>query len=139
MAVQPKLPKPVEPQARPGFDEQAWPVNLTLLISAAIVGALIVTRGDFNTHRWLQNGFVQLGALAIGVVLLIWGEIKLSPRAQRRMQLAVLLSLMLHFWASRAIEEIYTRFPSLAVNPAVVQEQQETFAVEQITPEEAIK
>ncbi|HEX4147953.1 MAG TPA: hypothetical protein VHY20_03155, partial [Pirellulales bacterium] len=90
-----------EPKARlADFDEQLWPVNLLLLALAALLAGLIWTRDDFHAQEPWTNGYVHLGIL--GAIVAVWGLAALLMRRgdQRRMQLAVLASLLLHVWLS---------------------------------------
>jgi hypothetical protein len=80
------------------FDEQLWPVNLLLFVFAACVAALIIAKSDFTAPQLLANGWCHLGILAAIVGSLAWGVARLDRRVQRRMQLGVFLSLLVHLW-----------------------------------------
>ncbi|HWB10709.1 MAG TPA: hypothetical protein VG826_15880 [Pirellulales bacterium] len=80
------------------FDEQAWPVNLLLLLFAACVGGIIVAKSDFAAPRLIVNGWCHLGALAVIVTALAWGIVRFEGRVQHRMQIGVFLSLLVHLW-----------------------------------------
>jgi Prenyltransferase and squalene oxidase repeat len=80
------------------FDEQWWPINALLVLLAGVVGAVIVATSDFHTQDIFRNGIIRLGVLAAIVVGLSLSSLLLRGRLQRRMQLAVLFSLVLHLW-----------------------------------------
>lgn len=87
--------------ARPGdFDEQLWPVNLALLVLAGFLAGIVLTHSDFDSVDWRRNGWVHFGGLAAIVGVLLVSTAALSRRVQRRMQLAVFCSLLLHVWLS---------------------------------------
>jgi hypothetical protein len=89
------------------FDEQRWPVNLLLLLFAACIAAMIVVTSDFNSPRWLANGWFHLGALAALVAVLAWAMVRFEDRMRRRMQLGVFLSLLVHLWLCMISYHIY--------------------------------
>lgn len=89
------------------FDEQLWPINLLLFLFAASVGAVIVAKGDFAAGRWLANAWCHLGVLAAIVAALAWGVARLDRRVQRRMQVGVFLSLLVHLWLCMLSCNIY--------------------------------
>src|SRR5262245_6619089 len=88
----------VERPAMADFDEQWWPINVLLGALAAVVAVVIVKTGDFHTHNIFRSAIMHLGVLAAIVVGLSLSSLLLHGRMQRRMQLAVLFSLVLHLW-----------------------------------------
>ncbi|HVX11936.1 MAG TPA: prenyltransferase/squalene oxidase repeat-containing protein [Pirellulales bacterium] len=101
------LPRGDAPPRVAEFDEQLWPVNVLLFMFAACVAAVIVVYSDFAAPRWLANGWCHLGALAAIVMALAWGIARLGRRGQRRMQLGVFLSLLVHLWLSLLSCNVY--------------------------------
>ncbi len=80
------------------FDEQWWPINVLFGALAAVVAVVIVKTGDFHTHNIFRSAIMHMGVLAAIVVGLSLSSLLLRGRMQRRMQLAVLFSLVLHLW-----------------------------------------
>ncbi|MBS0210974.1 MAG: hypothetical protein JSS27_18680 [Planctomycetes bacterium] len=78
------------------FDDRGWPVNLLLVLLAAASGGVIAAHGDFESTVIWQNAWAQLGALALVTLLVIGAARLISAHIQRRMQLALLLSLVIH-------------------------------------------
>ncbi len=79
------------------FDDQLWPIVVAILILASFGAGAILTLSPFNDPRPLFNGGTQLGVLAAVTVLLMWAASQLDIRRVRRgLQLAVLLSFILH-------------------------------------------
>ena len=105
-------PKPKRPKPKLGFDDRSWPVNLTLVVLAGCVGGYIAARGDFETKDLWRNAKVQLVALGGIVAVVAAGAALLGRVMQRRMQLAVLASLLVHFWLSAGMHEY--RLPGVA-------------------------
>lgn len=94
------------------FDEQLWPVNVLLLVLAALLAGLIVARADFHTRDPWANGYVYLAILGGVVLIFSLGAAVLRSGHQRRLQLAVLASLLLHAWLSLGVHEV--RLPPAA-------------------------
>ncbi|REK15837.1 MAG: hypothetical protein DWQ37_08450 [Planctomycetota bacterium] len=84
-------------RARPSqaFDDRLWPVVVALLVLAGFGGAGIIAVANFEDPRWWANGWTYLGSLAI-VTLLLVGALSRVKRVQRGLQLAAVLSLILH-------------------------------------------
>lgn len=78
------------------FDEQMWPINLTLIVLAGFVAGAIAGRADWNTPEGQQQAWINLGILAGGVAIVAGLLALLTPRQARRVQLAALVSLLLH-------------------------------------------
>ncbi len=93
----PTDPRDDSPAARPAvaFDERLWPVAAALVILAALGGAAIWRVSDFHDPRWWANGWTYLGSLT-GVTLLLILAMSLVGRARRALQLAAILSVLLH-------------------------------------------
>lgn len=101
------------------FDEQMWPINLVLIVLAGFVAGMIVGRADFDTPEGQQAAWIQLGILA-GVVVVTAGLLAvLTPRQQRRVQLAALVSLLLHVNASVVMQRY--SFVSATENPSPIE------------------
>ena len=67
---------------------------------ALAVGSTIVYTGDFETTILWANAWVQLGVLAVVMFFVALASYFLHGRLQRRMQLALVFSLLLHVWLS---------------------------------------
>lgn len=80
------------------FDEQLWPTNVLILLTAGTLMAWIIARSRFDPRQTgiLDNGFVQLGLVGLLVGLLVWAMAWLQSRGIRRVQFCVLLSLIVH-------------------------------------------
>lgn len=78
------------------IDEQIWPVHCAILVLAGCVGGVIYALSDFHDPRWLYNGWVHLGALAVALLVLLVGAIGLRDRILRRLQFGLIVSLILH-------------------------------------------
>jgi hypothetical protein len=95
------------------FDDQLWPINCALLVLAGFAAGNIIATSDFDTPHPLMNGWVRLATLGLVLVGLLLGTLYLKrKRAVRRMQLAVLLSLLLHLWLGMGL-----RLGYLAIRP----------------------
>jgi len=87
------------------FDEQWWPVTLLLLVTAGGLAGYVYNHpnADFTTQVWYRNAWFQIGSIGFTALLLIVGVLALRGDSQRRLQLGVFLSLLLHasllFWA----------------------------------------
>lgn len=87
------------------FDEQWWPVTLLLIVVAAsLAGAVYFHKdSDFTTPIWYRNAWVQMSSIGVTALLLIIGVFALRGDSQRRLQLGIFLSLLLHasllYWA----------------------------------------
>jgi hypothetical protein len=86
------------------FDERLWPVAAALLALAGLGAAAIAALADFHDPRWWNNGWTWLGSLAVVTLLLIWGVSRLD-RSQRGLQLAAVLSLILHILLFLALNQ----------------------------------
>ncbi|HEX4130739.1 MAG TPA: hypothetical protein VHZ24_11910 [Pirellulales bacterium] len=89
------------------FDDYGWPINALLLILASCVAGTIVARADFDASQPLRNGWVQLGIVAATVTVLIVTATLLRGRVQRRMQLAILISLLVHLALSWSMQRYF--------------------------------
>ena len=104
MAERKRVIRRVDHDSVADFDEQLWPINCLLLVMAAMVAGLVLAaKPSFDPPRFdstfFSNGFVLLIGLAVIVIGLLVGTALLQHHAHaRRMQLAVLLALLLHFW-----------------------------------------
>ena len=89
------------------FDDRLWPINLALLVLAGFIAGVIVAKSDFQTPFILSNGYLHLGALAAIVGVLLWGVARFGARMQRRLQLGVFVSLLVHFWLCMLSYNVY--------------------------------
>ncbi|MBL8826707.1 MAG: hypothetical protein JNM18_06940 [Planctomycetaceae bacterium] len=88
------------------FDEQMWPINLALIVLAGFVAGMIAGRADFESPEGQHAALVQFGILG-GIVVVTAGLLALlTPRQQRRVQLAALVSLLLHVNASVVMQHM---------------------------------
>ncbi len=79
------------------LDERSWPVNLLILIAAALVGYWIIEARGFDDPRIFHNAWVRLTALLIVTGGLLGSFYWLSNRrVQRMLQLAALVSIGIH-------------------------------------------
>ncbi|HXT59036.1 MAG TPA: hypothetical protein VN699_10380 [Pirellulales bacterium] len=97
--------KPLPPLA--DFDDQLWPINLVLLVLAGCITGIIVAKSDFRTPVIFQNGWFHLATLAGIVGVLLWGIVKFGARMQRRVQLGVFISLLVHCWLCMVSYNVY--------------------------------
>jgi hypothetical protein len=93
--VRPNIRK-IETVESNDFDQQLWPVNLALLVLCGCVVGMTVALGDFHTHQWLENGYVQLVVILGAVFLTARLAMRIGGRGGRRLQMAALLSVSLH-------------------------------------------
>jgi hypothetical protein len=105
MSPKKQVIRPVEHDSVVDFDDQLWPVNVLLLVLASCVAGLIAGHGDFESPEPLTNAWWQLGALGALVGLLALSAVLFRKAGQRRMQMAVLFSLLLHLWLSLGMRE----------------------------------
>ncbi|HUY89254.1 MAG TPA: hypothetical protein VMV10_11005 [Pirellulales bacterium] len=105
MTSPPRQPKPAGQPA--DFDERLWPVDLALLVLAGFIAGVIVAKSDFQTPLVVYNGYLHLGALAAIVGALLWGVARFGARVQRRLQLGVFVSLLVHFWLCMLSYNVY--------------------------------
>jgi hypothetical protein len=103
------------------FDDQLWPVNVLLFIFAGFVAGLVASRDEFDNPVLIYNTGFHLAILGVTVIALAIGAVLLGQRMQRRMQLAVLISLLLHLGLFVGLRE-YILFPERAVVSDVVNE-----------------
>lgn len=89
------------------FDDRLWPINLALLVLAGFIAGVIVAKSDFQTPLVLSNGYLHLGVLAAIVGVLLWGVARFGARVQRRLQLGVFVSLLVHFWLCMLSYNVY--------------------------------
>ena len=82
------------------FDDRLWPITALLVVLALVVGSTIVYTGDFETTLIWANAWVHLGMLAVVMLFVAVASFFLHGRLQRRMQLALVFSLLLHVWLS---------------------------------------
>ncbi len=86
------------------FDDPVWPVNLLLLLLASFIAGLIVAQGDFETPDPLHNGYFHLAVVGWLALLLSLASAFLGRVVQRRIQIAILLSMLVHLgvcWGMR--------------------------------------
>lgn len=102
-----RVVRTVQPAQVLEFDEQLWPINLVLLILAGFEAGLVIATSDFQTADPWLNGWVRLVALGLIVGLLGAGVLVLQGRMQRRMQLAILLSLLAHLWLFFGLQYVH--------------------------------
>jgi len=97
-------PSDDSPQARSAEGPGPWLVSLVILALAGSLAGLVAAYGDFRDPRplWhtdgrllLFSGWAHLGVLALLAMVLLTSSV-LSPAATRRVQLAVLLSIVAH-------------------------------------------
>jgi hypothetical protein len=86
----------IQPGPLADFDDHQWPSNCALLVLAGFSVGAVIAGSDFDDVRLLYNGWTRLAGLALTAGVLLWGMIRLRGAVQRRLQLAVLLSLALH-------------------------------------------
>jgi len=91
-------------------ESQLWPVTCILLIASGFLAGAIIARCDFQDQRLLYNGWTLLGVLAFSVGLMLWGAIRLRGRVLMRVQVALLLSLLIHVLHIGAAREVYFAF-----------------------------
>lgn len=77
-------------------NEPLWRGNLLLAALSGATAGVIVSGGDFDAPRWIDNAWLQLVLLAAIVVAAFVGMVALRRGARRRMHLAVLFSLLVH-------------------------------------------
>ncbi|MHC4400573.1 MAG: hypothetical protein ACYTG0_12930 [Planctomycetota bacterium] len=80
------------------FDEQLWPIHALMFVLAGVLVALVIFRGNFEFGRTgiLDNGYVQLGLVAVLIGLLTWCVVWLQSKMSRRALLCILISLLVH-------------------------------------------
>ena len=78
------------------FDEQAWTTNIAILILAGLLAGVVIGIGDFTDLRLLYNGYTHLAIVGVMLGLLFIAARWLEGKMRRRLQLAVLLSLIAH-------------------------------------------
>ena len=128
MAKVRRIIQKVERAEGAGFDDQLWPINLALLVLTGFVAGIIVVEGGFDDPRLLHNGWFRLATLAVSVGGLFWVALRVNRRLARRMQLAILLSLMLHIGVALVLKDRYLELIA----------QQETQQQEVLEPEEQV-
>lgn len=96
--------KTVEP-ADP--ERKLWPITVILVLLASFVSGVIISISDFETPRLLANGYFRLSVVAFTVAVLIGAAFVLRGKVLARVQMAVLLSLLLHLFLLFAMREIY--------------------------------
>ena len=92
------------PPAVDAIDEPVWPVNVLLVVLGSFVTGLIVSQGDFETSDPLRNGYVHLAIVGWLALLLSMAAAFLGRVVQRRIQIAILLSMLVHLgvcWGMR--------------------------------------
>lgn len=88
-----------------GFEDQLWPINLALLILTGFVAGIVIVDGGFDDPRLLHNGWFRLTTLGLTVGGLFWLSLRVNQRIARRMQLAILLSLILHIGLALVLKD----------------------------------
>ena len=110
--------KPVESK---DFDQQLWPVNLALLVLCGCVVGMNWALSDFQTHDWLENGYVRLvvilGTVGVLAGLAIWLSDKLE--IARRLQMAALLSVSIHLAVAIAVLVMHVDHTEWSTGPRV--------------------
>lgn len=106
------------------FDDRLWPINVLLAILGGFEAGVIVASSDFQSPDIVRNGWFRLGILALILLALLLGIVWLQGRMQRRMQLAVLASLLLHLWFSWGMQHWFLGFlrPRLKPHIAALEE-----------------
>ena len=109
------------------FDDQLWPINFTILLTAAFAAGIVIARFDFDLSQteFLKSGFVPLGGVLALFVLLICMVRWLDTTMIRRIRLCIMVSLLVHLWLAT-----YLHFQHL-----VIQVQREPRQGEQIAEE----
>ena len=92
------------------FDELRWPINLALFLLAALATALVVFAGGWNEPKLLHNGWARLTTLSATLGLLAWAVNTRSPQRARRLQLAVLISLIAHILLAILLNQLFLTF-----------------------------
>src|SRR5688572_28278508 len=112
MAATRKVVRQLERPSPGGFDEQLWPINCMLLVLGGYVAGIIIATSSFEGGPLWQNGWVRLSFLAATVVALFVGTWWLHRRQHvRRMQLAVLLSLLLNLGIELWLYSLHMNLP----------------------------
>jgi len=108
------MPKPrrvvhqIERKQGASFDDQMWPVNLALLILAGFTAGIILVKSNFSDHRIFYNGWVMLVGLGVSTTGLLCLAYFLNNHwLARRLQLAVLVSVMIHLALALYMNEAY--------------------------------
>ncbi len=99
------------------FDDQLWPINGMILALAASVATIVFATSRFDDPRFLYNGWVRLGSVAVMVVVLMLGVLWLQRRMLRRLQFCILLSLLLHLGIAVYMHEMYMAIASIPESP----------------------
>ncbi len=107
----------VHPAPAVPFDDRLWPINVLLAILGGFEAGVIIASSDFQTTDIVRNGWFRLGILAFILLALVLGIVWLQGRMQRRMQLAVLASLLLHLWFSWGMQHWFLGFLRHQLNP----------------------
>lgn len=77
-------------------DTSPLTVHLALAMWVGLVAGLVVALGGWDDPRPLHNGWIRLMTLGTTAVLLAWAFHRRHAAFGRRLQLAVIVSLMLH-------------------------------------------
>src|SRR5687768_5235990 len=92
------------------FDEQLWPINCALLVLGGFVAGLIIATSDFDGGPLWHDGWFRLSLLGASLLALLGGTLYLHrKKAVRRMQLAVLLSLLFNLGIEYWLYQTYLR------------------------------
>jgi hypothetical protein len=73
-----------------------WLLSIAILMLAGFAAGTLLGRGDFHEPRVLHNAWFHLGVLAAAVGLLLGGAAYFRGRLLLRLQMALLLSLLVH-------------------------------------------
>ncbi len=106
----------VEHSSIADFDDQLWPINCVLLVLAGFVAGIVIATSQFTDVPVWQNGWFRLGILGVTLAVLFLGSWWLHRRNVRRMQLAVLLSLLVNLGVEMWL---YRSFMRLSTPPVV--------------------
>lgn len=77
-------------------DGSLWLLNIAILMLAGFAAGMVVARSDFHDSRVLYNGWGQLAAVAVLLLVLMWSAARFRGRLLLRLQVALLLSLLVH-------------------------------------------
>ena len=60
------------------FDDQLWPVNVTILILAGLSAGIVYATSEFDDPRVFQNGYTRLGCVALVSGVFVWAMTRLT-------------------------------------------------------------
>lgn len=86
-----------EPRGPAPFEEQFWPVLLSLFALGGFLMASVAVYLPLHGPHWFDSAFTWLFVIPIGMCLLIWALRHVHPRRVRRgVQLAAILCVLAH-------------------------------------------